>query len=86
MKQFDEYWNEVVSVLWDVEEWDNKKIKAIAKCAYEAGQKDGRGDYLELIYAVETKHPDETRHQTALRYIQQAENRPCEVASAENIQ
>lgn len=31
--------------------------------------------YGELIYAVATKYPDETRHQTALRYIQQAENR-----------
>lgn len=29
--------------------------------------------YQELIYAVGQKHPGETRHQTALRYIQQAE-------------
>ena len=32
--------------------------------------------YNELIYAVQTKNPDETRHQTALRYIRNAENRP----------
>lgn len=31
--------------------------------------------YEALIFAVETKHPDESRHETALRYIQQAENR-----------
>lgn len=29
--------------------------------------------YQELIYAVESKFPDEDRHQTALRYIQAAE-------------
>ena len=29
--------------------------------------------YHELLYAVQKKHPDESRHETALRYIQQAE-------------
>lgn len=29
--------------------------------------------YLELLYAVESKHNGETRHETALKYIQQAE-------------
>jgi hypothetical protein len=29
--------------------------------------------YDELIYAVARKFPNETRHQTALRYIQEAE-------------
>ena len=29
--------------------------------------------YCELLYAVGNKYPGETRHQTALRYIQQAE-------------
>ena len=32
-----------------------------------------RGLYEELLYAVGNKHPGETRHKTALRYIQQAE-------------
>lgn len=36
-----------------------------------------REAYNELIMAVGKKHPGETRHQTALRYIQQAE-RPTE--------
>ena len=36
--------------------------------------------YGELIFAVATKYPDETRHQTALRYIQQAENREASPA------
>lgn len=38
-------------------------------------------EYNELIYAVQTKHPDETRHQTALRYIRNAENRPSNTAA-----
>jgi len=32
-----------------------------------------KGKYHELIMAVSRKHPNETRHETALRYIQQAE-------------
>lgn len=38
--------------------------------------------YQELIYAVESKYPDETRHQTALRYIRQREARLDAPASA----
>ena len=37
--------------------------------------------YNELIYAVQTKHHDETRHQTALRYIRNAENRQSYTAA-----
>ena len=33
-----------------------------------------RGLYEELMFAVSKKYPGETRHQTALRYIQQAED------------
>ncbi len=29
--------------------------------------------YYELLYAVETKYPNESRHETALRYIKEAE-------------
>ncbi len=32
-----------------------------------------RAAYNELLFAVGNKYPGETRHQTALRYIQQAE-------------
>ena len=32
-----------------------------------------RGLYEELLFAVGNKYPGETRHQTALRYIQRAE-------------
>lgn len=34
-----------------------------------------REKYNELLYAVESKWPDESRHETALRYIRQAERR-----------
>jgi DNA-binding FadR family transcriptional regulator len=34
-----------------------------------------RETYNELIMAVESKFPGETRHETALRYIQQGERR-----------
>lgn len=36
-----------------------------------------RDSYFELIGAVGNKYPDETRHETALRYIRQAENGGC---------
>ena len=36
-------------------------------------------DYNELIYAVGTKFPGESRHETALRYIRQAESRVSQV-------
>lgn len=34
--------------------------------------------YHELIYQVESKHPNESRHETALRYIKERENRKYE--------
>lgn len=34
-----------------------------------------REKYSELLYAVMRKFPDETRHQTALRYINEAETK-----------
>jgi hypothetical protein len=39
--------------------------------------------YWELLYAVESKHPGETRHETALRYIRQAEEFPVRAATGE---
>lgn len=44
-------------------------------------QKPSIGElYNELIYAVGKKYPGETRHQTALRYIREAENKKCIIA------
>ena len=39
--------------------------------------------YQELIYAVGKKYPNETRHETALRYIRQAEQVSNAPASAQ---
>jgi hypothetical protein len=38
--------------------------------------------YNELLFAVGSKYPDETRHQTALRYIKRAEMRSASPAKA----
>ena len=38
--------------------------------------------YNELLFAVGSKYPDETRHQTALRYIKRAEMPSSEPAKA----
>ena len=38
--------------------------------------------YNELIYAVATKHEGETRHETALRYIQERESQKSDECSA----
>lgn len=48
-----------------------------------AGYARGLELYNQLLFAVATKHPDETRHETALRYIRQAEesrNSGCQAA------
>ena len=48
---------------------------------YNHKRRDGkREEYYELILSVEKKHPGETRHETALRYIQERENQEVRVA------
>lgn len=42
--------------------------------------------YYELIYQVAKKHPNESRHETALRYIKQAENRNSQTQAGEKEQ
>lgn len=50
----------------------------------EGGPSDIEAKYYELLFAVARKHPGETRHETALRYIRAAEsqtdNRPCQAS------
>lgn len=44
--------------------------------------KKGAGEkYHELLYAVATKYPGETRHETALRYIRDTEERVSQSGS-----
>lgn len=48
-----------------------------------AARDNWRDKYHDLVFAVATKHPDETRHETAKRYILQAEQpRDNQCASA----
>jgi hypothetical protein len=42
---------------------------------------DYKALYMELLYQVSTKHPSETRHDTAMRYIREAEDRTCGVSA-----
>ncbi len=53
--------------LLDHKKAENKTLKAENERYRKA--------YDELIYHVETKHPNQTRHETALMYIKNAENR-----------
>ena len=41
------------------------------------------GKYNELIFAVHNKYPNESRHETALRYIQSYENLKYNIAKCE---
>lgn len=59
----------------------NKHVEVVKYSDYksEIDAKDKRiselvDSYNELIMAVAKKYPDETRHQTALRYINSCEN------------
>lgn len=56
------------------DEWSADRARRFAedevRCFDELDKK-----YHELLYAVETKYPDETRHETALRYIRKAESK-----------
>lgn len=62
-------------------------VAYLALVAQPAGAQAGQTEhdaYMELIYAVARKFPGETRHETALRYILNAENssnKGCEAAA-----
>ena len=51
----------------DCSQWDSRCVQLEAKLATVQEQ------YSELIMAVGKKYPGETRHQTALKYIQRAD-------------
>lgn len=53
------------------------------RLGFHPGQEDYRRLYEELIYQVGFKYPDESRHQTALRYLKQAEAPKETAAQAE---
>lgn len=68
LKDATELFNEQLNTAWDI----NKKINAqleVANHVVEAANKK----YLNLIMEVSNKWPNETRHDTAKRYIREAE-------------
>jgi hypothetical protein len=46
---------------------------------------DSQKKYHELLMAVESKYPGETRHETALRYIMEREGRACGVSKERGV-
>jgi hypothetical protein len=55
--------NEVIAK--STPEWRNRQIRS------EGEYLDLQSKYYELLYAVSKKYPGESRHQTALTYIQE---------------
>lgn len=85
-KSWEEQWKEIKSSYYPIpaiprgamlEVVESFIRETIAKEREEASEK-----YHELILAVGNKHPNETRHETALRYIRQAEEGSSEAASS----
>lgn len=78
-----------ISNAWIFEsDWNDKEEIARLKHQLTALQsvqgRDVESQYYELLYAVARKFPGESRHATALRYIQEAErtSQGCEPAQA----
>ncbi len=57
--------------LSEIEEIHAEARKSLGLCSLRELQ----AQYNELLFAVARKFPGETRHQTALRYIHEAESR-----------
>lgn len=58
------------------------EITALRQAAAQARELETvKAQYHELLFHVGTKHPNESRHETALRYIRQAEQSHGEAAS-----
>jgi hypothetical protein len=51
----------------------NERIRALEAAAKPVTSRDVSELYYELLYAVARKFPNESRHETALRYIREAE-------------
>jgi len=51
--------------------WANRAADEIEKLEQQRDELQAK--YSELLYAVESKHPNESRHETALRYIKDRE-------------
>ena len=79
----DEY-KKMCTACWGEYGRDKPLILAPKDTRRKAPSKQWRSEYYQLIMAVETKFPGETRHETALRYIREAEMGHGGLASKEN--
>jgi hypothetical protein len=61
----------IMNTLNEIPEEGRSADELMVKAADEIEQLEAK--YYDLIYAVSQKWPNETRHETALRYIRQAE-------------
>ena len=52
---------------------DSQNIKSFIRTLLAQARSEGSEKYQELMLAVESVHPGETRHETALRYIRERE-------------
>jgi len=60
---------------WGDPDCDAKAVRYIRADIVEAERDALREKYYDLLYQVQTKHPDESRHETAKRYIHQSQCR-----------
>ena len=58
---------------WWVRNYVTTRLYSFIRSTREAARREIEEKYSELLYAVGKKHKDETRHETALRYIKNAE-------------
>jgi len=72
----------IMNTLNEIPEEGRSADELMVKAADEIEQLEAK--YYDLIYAVSQKWPNETRHETALRYIRQAETITNEPALARN--
>jgi hypothetical protein len=64
--------------------WNDCYAAALLSAGPARVEPDYKALYHELLFAVGNKYPDETRHQTALKYIRRAEE-PKETAAQQGI-
>lgn len=71
--------DEITALKTQVKYWQDKRLDAAdiidAQAAEIASLRERLAQYDELLYAVASKYHNETRHQTALRFIRDGETR-----------
>ena len=68
-------YNSIHDQVKDLEDVMSPILKRLYDIGYAAGAAAEREKYNELLMAVGKKFPNESRHETALRYIREAESK-----------